>query len=282
MTVIDRFGWEATAMTAPPAPSTPVAPADVPALVADIRWGLDQASAGVDTIAGSVNSFLGGLPEFVVGDLRNQVQQLRQQADEVIADISERIAYVGDPAALRTVGRVWADDIGGAVSGLAGLPTLNGLRADDYWTGIAGDAYRNALPPQAAALAAIKTTGDQIDAALGELANGIDQFWVAISAATLTFCAGIETAAVSAASIVGAGAAVAFGVAAVVSFVTAATTATIALQNVISTASSQSAAIERRLSDNTVFPGGAWPRSTTPISDDASIRDGDDTDWHLR
>jgi hypothetical protein len=44
----------------------------------------------------------------------------------------------------------------------------------------------------------------------------------------------------------------------------------------------QAAGLQRRLSNDTAFPAGRWPRSTTPISADGSISDGDDTDWHLK
>ena len=44
----------------------------------------------------------------------------------------------------------------------------------------------------------------------------------------------------------------------------------------------QAAGLQRRLANDTAFPAGRWPRSTTPISGDGSISDGDDTDWHLK
>src|SRR5205814_640967 len=37
----------------------------------------------------------------------------------------------------------------------------------------------------------------------------------------------------------------------------------------------QAAGLQRRLSNDTAFPAGRWPRSATPISGDGSIGDGD-------
>jgi hypothetical protein len=85
---------------------------------------------------------------------------------------------------------MWATDIGGAASRHGGLATLNGIRADDHWTGMAADAYRNTLPPQLAALTAIKATADELDSTLNDLANSILTYWVSISQATLSLVGG--------------------------------------------------------------------------------------------
>lgn len=49
----------------------------------------------------------------------------------------------------------------------------------------------------------------------------------------------------------------------------------------LSTVSVQTNDLNQRLANNDAFPGAQWPRSTAELSD-ASLNDGDDTDWHLR
>jgi hypothetical protein len=39
--------------------------------------------------------------------------------------------------------------------------------------------------------------------------------------------------------------------------------------------------LRQNLNDNSAFPDGGWPRSTTDLSD-GSLSDGDTTDWHVR
>jgi hypothetical protein len=146
--------------------------------------------------------------------------------------------------------------------------------------GVAADAYRSSLPAQHAALLAIKATGDDVDAALTDLANALTTFWAEISVALANLVAALFAAAVSAATAVGAPTAVAFALAALGIFAAAAKSTVSALTAVATNAASRAAQLERRLSNDAAFPAGGWPRSTTALTD-ASVADGDDTDWHL-
>jgi hypothetical protein len=40
--------------------------------------------------------------------------------------------------------------------------------------------------------------------------------------------------------------------------------------------------LDQRLHDNTMFPGGHWPPTTTEYTADGSISDGDTTAWRLK
>jgi hypothetical protein len=255
---------------------------DVLAIVSDIRQRLAEADAEVARIAANVDNALSGLPDLVGGGLREAVAQLRQVFDDAVGLIVGPLTYVGDPVALQNAGAAWAIDIGGTTGALAGVPSLNGAKVDDFWTGMAADAYKNTLPAQAAALTAIKTAGDELSSTLTELANGIGRFWIAIGEAVLSFVVGIGTAVAATETGIGVPVGVGLGVAVAGGLGVAVRSAFDALTDITTDTATRATALGNRLANDVAFPRGAWPRSATPISSDGSITDGDDTDWHLR
>lgn len=264
-------------MTAPPAPA-----GEVTVLVSHVQDGIGTIADAVNTIIDGVNSVLQLLPPgFPVDGIRAGVDEMTRLFNEKVAELDELIAYAGDDGALRAAGSAWADDVGATTSRLAGHATLNGVRSDDHWTGMAADAYRNTLIPQNTALTTIKTIGDEIDATLNDLAGAITTFWVAVLTALGALEVAVLAAAAGAATVIGAPVAAGVVIAAVVAFAGALLAAVTACTDIANDTCNRSAELERRLSNDTAFPAGSWPRSTTPISGDGSITDGDDTDWHL-
>jgi hypothetical protein len=255
---------------------------DVRTVVQDVRSGLDEAAACVDAVAGGVDTALRHLPQGAAVDgARTGVEDLRRRFAAIVDELREVVARGGDPAALRRAGAAWAIRVGGTASGIAALSTPAIARVDDHWTGVAADAYRSSLPAQHAALLAVKTTGDEIDAALTDMANALTTFWAEISVALANLVAALFAAAVSATTAVGAPTAVGFALAALGIFAAAAKSTISALTAVATNAAARAAQLERRLSNDAAFPHGGWPRSTTDLTD-ASVLDGDDTDWHVR
>ncbi len=256
--------------------------ADVGTLVQNVRSGLDEAARCVDAIAGGVDAALGHLPEGAAVDgARVAVADLRQQFAAVTDHVRAIVARGGDPVVLRHTGALWAVQVGGTASGIAALSTPVITRVDDRWMGVAADAYRSSLPAQHAALLAIKAIGDEVDAALTDLANALTTFWAEISVALANLVAALFAAAMSAATAVGAPTAAAFALAALGIFAAAAKSTISALTAVATNAAARAAQLERRLSNDAAFPAGGWPRSTTDLTD-ASVVDGDDSDWHVR
>lgn len=260
--------------------TNPAADAELRELISQIQSGLDEAARIVDTIVAGINSVLAQLPDVVIGGIRDTVTVLYTVLREQLDQMSGILAYAGDPGALRLAGSAWANELGGAASRLAGFATLNSVQSDDHWSGRGADAYRDMLIPQKEALAAVKLTGDDIDDALNELAGGIEMFWVSIGTATITLVVGIAAAAPIAATVIGAPAAAAIGVSAWIIFAAAVTAAISSLTIITVDAAANSAALDQRLSNDTAFPGGRWPRSAD--LGEASITDGDGTDWSLR
>ncbi len=271
-------------MSAPVATTEPtIEPTiDVLAIVSDIRERLTEAQAAVDRIAANVDNTLSGLPDIIGGGLRDYVAQLRQMFDDAIGLILDPLAYVGDPVALQNAGAGWATNIGGTAGSLAAVTTLNGVKVDDYWVGMAADAYKNTLPAQAGALTAIKAAGDELNSTLTELANAIGRFWIAIGVAVLSFVVGIATAVAATETAIGIPVGISLGLGVAAGLGAGVKSAIDALTDIATDSATRATALGNRLANDVAFPRGSWPRSTTPISSDASITDGDDTDWHLK
>ena len=250
--------------------------------IADIRTGIDDAHQGARDIVTGIDHSLQLLPAGTpVLAVQAGIDELFRLLDYVHRQLADQLARAGDPDTLRAEGAVWANRIGAAASRLAASVTLNGLQVDDHWTGTAATAYRNTLLPQNTALTAVKTAGDEIDAALNDLADAVTAYWVGISGALLLLVAALVGAVAIAATGVGAPAAAGLGATALTAFAFALTGLVDTVTSAASTAADIGAGLERQLSNDTAFPAGAWPRSVTSISGDGSISDGDDTDWHL-
>lgn len=251
-------------------------------IISDIQSGIDTADTTVRIIAAAISAALDQLPGWAVAGIRVELAAMQRTFEEKIAELRRWIAYRGDPAALRRYGAMWANEIGAAASRAGAFATFNGVAADDRWSGVAADAYRFTLPAQKDASIAIKAAGDEIGAAFEELANAITSFWVDVSIAMIGLVVAIVAAAATTPTGVGAPIGIGFVVAGLSAFVLASGSAWSALNDITNESATRSAEIERRLSNDTAFPGGVWPRSTTPISGDGSITDGDDTDWHVK
>lgn len=264
-------------MTASPATD----PGEVLRLIDDLRTGLDEAAALVNGIISGVDSALGALPPELTRGIRDGVAGLRRVFDDSVTDLRRALDQAGDPVALRAAGAVWAVDIGGDVSGLAGLATENTTRADNHWTGDAADAYRSTLLPQRLAITTVKTTGDKIDTVLNELANSIIDFWANVMGAVLTLLAGLVAAMAVAAGGLTAPAAVAMAATALGAFTNAVVSQIPMFTEITNAIAVQTLELVKISVDDAAFPGGAWPPARATDKNDGSITDGDDTDWHI-
>jgi hypothetical protein len=247
--------------------------------VGDIRSVLEAARQLVNDIINGINSVLDQLPPASVAGIRAAVADLQRLVDEEIAEVERQLAFAGSPDTLRAAGESWRE-VGRLASAQAGKATLNSTQADDRWTGDAADAYGRTLPAQEKALIAIKARTDEIDKVLQDLAGSINSFWADIGFAAVALGAALASALILAATAVGAPAAAGLAAAAVVAFGTAATSALSALVDLTNACAARAAEFERTLDNNDAFDGGKWPKSTTDFSD-ASLTDGDDTDWHI-
>lgn len=200
--------------------------------------------------------------------------------NRIFAAIGEILGNMGSPSALWGTADAWSNNVGGPVSGLASESDLNYVLADDSWTGDAADAYKNNLPQQKNALAAVKTSlTDAISSALTEMAKAIVVFWGAIAVGLAALVAGIIGAISSSATVVGLPAAPFIAAGAALAFVAAFAAGGM---NLRATASDQNTKLRQKINDRANFRGdGHWPRSTSDMSD-GSLRGDNYSGWHLK
>jgi hypothetical protein len=224
-------------------------------------------------------SWLGPLGHSI-GEVLKQIPQRIQQFVEWLIDL---ITNPGVPWTLWNHGNDWSGaPIAGKLSNLVGKATLDETRVDDAWQGPAADAYKNTLPRQKEALGKLVTYAQQVDDALTKMAIAIGALWLAILSAIIA--AVVEYLGESAAAATGVGAPpAAAGAAVSTAKLLAIVSAALDLFFVFIVANTLPVLKELRqnLSDNSSFPDGSWPKSTTDFSD-GSLSDGDTTDWHVR
>ena len=245
-----------------------------------IRTGLGEAVACVEEIARAVETALAVVPDPAAGGVRAEVAALRRGVGDVHARLTAFTEAAGDPAGLRAAGAAWVERISAPVSRLVGVATPNVMQTDDRWTGVAADAYRAVLPAQQAALTAIAGIGHDVDAALTDLAAAITRFWIALGTACLLMVVALATALAAAGTVAGAPLAPAAALAGVGALVAAGNAGLSGLTELTVVTAARTVALERRLTDHSAFPVGAWPRAT--VSTDASVTDGDGSDWVIR
>ena len=259
-------------MTAPP-----TSPIDH--TVGEIRSVLEAARQLVDDITNGIGSVLDQLPPASVAGIRAAVADLRRLVDEQVAAVERQLAFAGSPDTLRRAGESWRR-VGSLASAQAGKATLNCTLADDRWIGNAAEAYARTLPAQEKALTAIKARSDETDGVLQDLAGAVNSYWADIGFAAVALSASLTSALILAATAVGAPAAAALAATAVVAFATAANTGMGALVELTNQCAARTAELKHSLENLDTFEGGEWPTSAADFSD-ASLTDGDDTDWHI-
>jgi hypothetical protein len=170
--------------------------------------------------------------------------------------IARYFSKPGFPWELQSTAGRWTSEVGTPVGGQATVADAGTLLADDVWVGVAADRYKQALAPQRAAIAAVKTAfADGMSKALSGVATALWVEFAAIAGGLATLVGCIVGAIASTATVFGAPAGPFIAAAGVVVFLTAATGAGFILTNAATNAKLD---IERALADP-AFGGGKWP-----------------------
>jgi uncharacterized protein YukE len=262
-------------------PNIDVGQGDFAEILERVRRLLERVQQVANELINNVNRVLGWLPGAIADAITAVLDRFGELVTQFLTEVGEFFTQPGWPPGLFSAKTDWTTQVGGRASALVSTATLDETQSDDHWQGVAADAYRNTLPRQKDALTAIKAAVDEISDALNKVAFGIIAFWVAIAGAIVAYVAELIVEAAAAATVVGAPPAAAGGVASTIKVIALVAGFVGLLVTYLTTLSTQYTDLEQRLANNDAFPRGQWPRSTTDLSD-ASLNDGDDTDWHIK
>lgn len=249
-------------------------------LVQEAYEKLQEIQQKVDEFFDKVNSVLSWVPFFLqhlIEPIRAAIEALNAKLREFWDRANQLMEQPGSPSRLDEVAEQWTNEVATAVGEVAGTVSPDQLRTNIEWVGRAAEAYRATVPAQVDGLNGVKGLAEQMRTSLNLLANSVENFWLAIGIAFTTFIVGAVGAIIAAATVVGIPAAVAALATAVGVSIGLITAAIMALKSHLNTIETQQNAIATRVTNL----GTTWAASDVGTMADASVTDGDASDWRV-
>lgn len=238
--------------------------------VTTVTTAIKKAKELTDVFVAAVNRAISALP--VLRDvLMDAFNKLMAKIKEVLDFLWRLITERGNASAVRQVAERWSTAVGGGASEQAGLVNRGQLRIEAQWEGVAASAYLTTTLNQIDALKAVKTTTNELHDTLSGVADALRTFWVFVAAETVAWLTLMAICAVTNA-LGGLPAAIA-GTAAYLGLVTK---HQIDFANHLDTARDK---LRQITASNDFFAAGNWPPVMTDAMSDASVTDGDRSDW---
>lgn len=236
---------------------------------------IDQESKRFFEQVNSVMSWVPAPLEHLVDPILRNMALLDKKLGEFWDRVNQLWDQPGDSDRLKQVGEQWVSQVGNTLGDVAGTIGLDKLRTTIEWEGSAARAYQATVPPQAAGLNSIKDIAGQMRSSLTSLANSIDMFWITMGLAFIGFAVAIASAVVAAFTVVGIPAAIGVVLTAAAAAFGLIAAAIVALESHVNTIEVEQAAIRQKLRDL----GSTWAMPNTADMADASVMDGDRSDW---
>lgn len=238
-------------------------------LVDDIIMVIEQKT---NDLFNGINDVLSWVPwplSDLISGIEDDVKNFEQKMQEFWDQMNEFLHERGSATALTQAAQVWLQQVSTPAGNLAGKLSPNILQAEDDWSGDAANAYKNTIPAQDSALEAIQKIANQINTSLTNIASAIGSFWTAIYIALGALAVGLVGAIAACCTVVGIPAGIAAVVGVVMAVGTAITAAISAVTGIVNSAKAEQVQLTQQLSDNSNFPNGQWPVSTSDMSDDS-------------
>ena len=249
-------------------------------LVQEAYEKLREIQQKVDEFFDKVNSVLSWVPFFLsylIEPIRAGIEALNAKLREFWDRANQLFQQPGSPSRLDEVAQLWVSEVAEPVAAIAGTVSPDKMRTNVEWVGRAAEAYRSTVPAQVSGLNGIKDIANQMRTSLNLLANSVENFWLAIGIAFATFIVGAVGAIIAAATVVGVPAAIAAIATAVGVSIGLIAAAVVSLKSHINTIELQQAAIAQKVTDL----GTHWANSDVGAMSDASVADGDASDWRV-
>lgn len=219
-----------------------------------------------------------GFLEFALEPLRRtmaRVHELDHRYRECRRDL---LAKLGNPFRLSEVAAAWGDAVANPITGAAAVVAPTKLAGDKRWEGYAADMYRATAAEQLAGLNSIRDLASQLRTSLTAVSHALGGCWLTIGFLLAELLMSVLGAIAAAATGVGApvgGAALVAALAKAISLIGVAVGAVaVLLQN----QEAEQGSIRQKLAD----VGSEWPAPPTAELSDASVADGDSSDWTPR
>lgn len=229
-----------------------------------------------DDIVDGVNHVLSILPGFLEGPVKSAFKKCSSKVGEVFDEVTKLFSERGSASALRAAGESWNEQVGHRASTQAGLLIKEALETDNEWTGDAADRYGEAVTAQGKALTQVKTITETLQTTLNEIASALTVFWWGIAIAFSSYVILMIPCIIGAGSVVGTipalGAALGFSAAFLGGVLTLS-------NNFANTLEEKKAKFEQQATMDGQFADGEWPSAVADKMSDASVRDGDKSDW---
>ncbi len=229
----------------------------------DITDLANEVTQKLEDLRNAVNKVLDWVPwglGWIADKIKGAWNGLMDKVKSVWDPIAYYFSHLGSPSSLTATANTWSTQVGSVVSARVGEADAGSLAVDDNWDGDAAEQYRQELLLQKTALTNIKTQfTDGISGALKDMSSALVQFWVSCLAALGALIASAITAIATAATIFGAPAAPFILGGGVAIFGIAFWGANEILKG---QANGAKTTLTQKLSDNSGYPGGAWPVAT--------------------
>ncbi|PRY46465.1 hypothetical protein [Umezawaea tangerina] len=237
-----------------------------------------EAGATAREFVQQVDTVLSCVPEpleHLVAPVTRSLQAVALGVDELLGLCGKLHDECGDEDRLREVGLDWVARVGDATKRIADDIAPERFRSPVEWTGRAARAYQLSVPPQVAGLNAVSDIANQMRSSLNTLANAVEAFKMAMAFALAGFAVAAVAALAGAMTVVGAAPATAAVATAIGVSLALLGAAIPAMRAHVNTVKSEQTQLQQRIHDL----GRTWAEPLTADMADASVGDGDGSDW---
>ncbi len=246
--------------------------------VADAEGKSQEIEEKVQRFFDIVNDTISWVPwpaSELLGPIEDGMENLAQEMQKFWDEVNQIFEQPGDADRLRQAGAAWADSIGNPLGDTAGDISLENHQTNIEWTGRAAEAYKALVPAQEEALSGLKDIAITMRGSLDDMAESIEDFWQAIVMAFVSFIVGAVAAIASAFGVVTIPAGIAVLLGAVGVGLALVFQAVQAIDSHMDVIRDQQTAVQQGLRD----VGTKWEQSNIAAMSDASVTDGDASDW---
>lgn len=216
---------------------------------------------------------------------RDQVTEQVTRALRMLADIDlqTKLLLLSWPLPIRVweVSAEWVQ-VRASVSGVAGDLGVTNREVYLRWHGVAADAYHAVVPAHVGAATRLATVAETVPFALNQAASAIAQMYAALLGTLVALVGSVLVGLGAAATGVGILAAVVLIVITVGGALTSLSGILTETAHAIGSIGTWMTRMVSDMQDNSAFPGGQWPVARSDLLTDATITDGDPSDWTVR